>query len=85
MSRKNYKKKSAPKKQPQNTQAAAPAAEVETTETPVENTPEAPVADTTEHTPEQVVHKTEWKPIIKDFVILLIVKIFKKGAKYGIP
>ena len=73
MSRKNYKKKSAPKKQPQNTQAAAPAAEVETTETPVENTPEAPVADTTEPTPEQVVHKTEWKPIIKDFVILLII------------
>lgn len=73
MSRKNYKKKSAPKKQPQNTTAAAPVAEVETKETPVDNTTEAPVADTTEPTPEQEVHKTEWKPIIKDFVILLII------------
>lgn len=73
MSRKNYKKKSASKKQPQNTTAAAPVSEVENMETPVEDTEVSHAADTVKTTSEQNEHKTEWKPIIKDFFILLVI------------
>lgn len=65
MSRKNYKKKTAPKKQPQQVAAKTPAAELEKTVEPVEAAPA--------EQKEQVEHKTEWKPIIKDFVILIVI------------